>query len=253
MAKKKAVSKGKSKATKAPKETKVARSGGGSFRDRLRKQLSESSRNSTGRSDFWRPEVGTSTVRLVAFKTVGEKTTMVADLDKEKEGELFVEDTRHWNIDGNQGSNCACLGESCPMCALKDEVTTKGWDKIKPRKSFLVNAVLREGNDEGKDKLVIAQFPVTAMKQFLMYVVGDEEGTLEPIPHVLDPNKGRDFQVKRSGKGLETKYLVVPKQAVGKLGLDVEPHDLFKKKKRELPEEEVKALAEAFQELQGER
>lgn len=182
---------------------------GKSIYDRLRKESDTQKRGGRGGGEFWQPSKGRSTVRVFTFEVDGEE-------------ELFVEDVRHWQIEeGNIASNTACGGEDCPLCALKQEVDDKIWKKISPRRKYLFNAVVRDHPDGG-DKQVIMRLGVKAKTQ-LIDLLGDPD-----FEGALDPQKGRDFKITRSGEGLQTSYLVVPMTNKSPIGVDVKPVDLTK-------------------------
>jgi hypothetical protein len=202
---------------------------------RVAVQQQQMARRSGG--DFWNPPKGRSTIRIIPF------------LHGEEE-HVFAEDLRHWNLDpNNRSANVQCIGEDCPICTLVGEMTNEKRQKdLRRRRKILANAVVRKCPDhDDKDAQVLAQLPVTAYNEIAAYIGGDK---MQQCPNALDPKKGRDFKISRSGEGFKTKYTVVPLTAKSPVGIDVEPIDLIDRKEANMKsEEEIQTTADELEKL----
>lgn len=194
------------------------------FLDRMRKKQEAAKRSQAG--DFWKPADGRNVIRPFTFEHKGEK-------------ELFVTQTLHWALDGNlKGKeNVACSGDDCPICALKEELSDKDWQKIRPQTKYLMNCVVR-----GENKQVIAQLPKKCYTQILSYVTGEDPDVVD----CLDHKKGCDFKIARQGEGLETQYTVIPMGTASPIGVDVKPVDLYERLKKPPTDEQMEQYAEAI-------
>jgi len=114
---------------------------------------------------------------------------------------VFVEEVWHYGVQGDGKGRAPCAGPGCPICALQSKVTPDTWARIKPSRAFLFNAIVR--TDEG-DKLVIASVGKTVWSRLVQYITDSD------IKNALDLKKGRDFYITRTGKGLQTRYDVLP-------------------------------------------
>ena len=96
---------------------------------------------------------------------------------------LFVEDLRHWiEFDSEDKTNVPCVGDQCPICRLEDSVPKKVWEDIKPDRYMLVNAVHREGGEDGQDELKVVKLRITAYRKLAEYITKDlvDEDPLDP-------------------------------------------------------------------------
>lgn len=216
--------------TKKTEKTSVKTSAGNikDFLNRSRKELENARKAGSG--EFWKPLEGRSIIRIFPFEHKGETC-------------LFVKDTRHWAIDGNLKSNVACPGNGCPICELKGDIDETQYGKIRPQTKYLVNAVVRK-HDGATDKQVIAQLPKGAYTDLLAYAVGEDPD----VENALDPEEGYDFKVVRAGKGLETKYTVMPMPAASAIGMQVKAVDLYDKLKAPLAEDAMEKIADTIRE-----
>lgn len=205
------------------------------FINRQRKEL-ENAKRQGGGGDFWSAKVPRSVIRIFQFEHKGRM-------------ELFVQETRHWQIDGNPKSSVGCGGQSCPICALKDDVDKDFWGKIRPQSTFLVNAVVRGIGDGNTDKQVVASLKKTAYTQLMAYVTGEEELDDMGPGDCLDHRKGMDFRLSRSGQGFDTKYTVVPMPKATPIGVNVVPANLFDKVKAAPSDDELQKIADAIREM----
>lgn len=197
-------------------------------------QQQEMARRSGG--DFWNPPKGRSTIRIISFMHAEEE-------------HVFAEDLRHWNLDpNNRSANVQCLGEDCPICSMLGELPEKKQKDLRRRRKVLANAIVRKCPDhDDKDAQVLAQLPVTVYNEIASFIGGDK---MKQCPNALDPKKGRDFKVHRSGEGFNTKYTVVPLTAKSPVGIDVDPIDLIDRKEANMKsEEEIQVYADELEKL----
>ena len=235
MAKKKKVKKGPPR--KRPVAKGRAKAGGKKLDvyQRTAVESQEMARRSGG--DFWNPPSGNSTIRILPFKHGDDE-------------HAFVEDLRHWNLDpNNRGANVQCIGEDCPICTLVGELPEKKAGELRKRRKLLANAVVRRSPDhDDKDAQVLAQLPVSVYRELAAYIGGEK---MHLCPQCLDPKKGRDFKITRSGKGKTgTKYVTVPLQAKSPIGMDVDPIDLIDRKEANMKtEEEIQIITDELEKL----
>jgi hypothetical protein len=145
-------------------------------------------------------------------------------IDSSGEEQMAVEDVKHWNLERRQdGTNIRCTGDDeCPVCAMKDDLSKEIWDRVKPQRRFLVNAVVREEGKKGEDTQKILQLGVRCWDQIkaASFSIYDEGGDAFSL------DEGHDFKVERVGKDRNTKYFALPMLRPSPIGLDVEPADL---------------------------
>lgn len=177
-------------------------------------------------------------------------------------GQHFVKDAA-----GDLKAVHVCLkqtyGKDCPICdALDDAIATahragdeetkKLLAESKSSSRYLLNAY--EVKKGVLPEVVILELPPTVFEMINDLIdqkadeqeVEDDDGETEIVPGVdmLDPKKGFDVMITRTGKGLNTKYTVncvtsptrVPPELLEKL------HDLDAYVKQEHAETEMKAL-----------
>jgi len=200
MAKKK---KAKSKATK--KKATGRKSGGRSWRDTIKEDYAKKQERSRG--DYWNFPDGQSTIRLLPFTHEGDE-------------HVFVETFTHRIEEGDATRMLSCPQAECPICELAESLEEDAARGLRPRRRYLANVIVRGHPDE----LKIARIPVTVHDRMLDYLEGDES---EFCPGGLDPKKGHDFRISRTGKGLRTEYACIVVKRPCPVGLEVKPVDLF--------------------------
>jgi hypothetical protein len=138
-----------------------------------------------------------------------------------KDGKFWAELGVHWIKTEENGKPVAVVGcddhvhgKSCAICtaidraskAAVDDSTLKIVKEWKVKKSVLVNALIRSGDDKSDDP-VILELTETTFAQILG-MIGEYE---DDYGDILDPKTGIDFMIERIGSGLDTKYSVLPK------------------------------------------
>lgn len=221
--------KSKSKTKKTQSKTRNTKKS--DFLDRMKSQL-EGMKASGSQGRFWKPSEPRQMIRIFEF---------------ESDGEIFtcIEDKTHWRIDPRQsGSNVPCLGSNCAICDLKDSLPDKTWNRIKPSRKILVNAVVRK-LDGKKDQQVVAQLPATVAEKILEYAAqfAEEDGE-----NVFDYKHGRDFRITKTGEGLKTRYDVTPSGKTSDIGVSVTSVDLFTKLRKTPSSGEYERMAEMLEE-----
>lgn len=178
----------KAKAAKRSKESDSVPSSKSNFYDRMKKKKA-TLKSSAG---FLRMTTNKMRVRVLAFEHNGE-------LD------VYAERVSHVKPHPDLPNNIPCTGgDDCPICVLKAEVEEAGHDDVasdmRAAKRCLLNVI---DIDAGDNEVKIWEAPVTACDGIMAYVCDREE-----YPDVLDPDKGRDFIIEKSGTGFNTKYAV---------------------------------------------
>ncbi|MCH8476058.1 MAG: hypothetical protein LAT55_12625 [Opitutales bacterium] len=177
-----------------------------------------------------------NTSRTINLK---EGKTRVRILQASPEAKFWQELGGHWIKTEKNGKPIAVVGcrdevydEPCEICTAIDKATRAAEDddtlaiikEWKARRSVLMNALIRSGNDASEDPQVLEMTPTTFSTICSMI-----EEYMPDYGNVLDPNEGMDVVIERKGKGLATEYTVlpafkakpVPKEAMGKL-IDLE-------------------------------
>lgn len=182
----------------------------------IEKQLLE---NQKGGGDYWQPEVGRTKIRLIPFKSGTSN-------------KVFVKEETHFYKD-DDGKNVAvtCRGSDCPICDAVDDETIS--EKCKASVKFLCNAVIR-GKDGEPDQLMICRLPksvamgsdkVTGLAEFCSKEGRNRYNLGDP----MSLTKGRDFEIRRSGTGMKTRYEVVPAAKPTAVSFEGQPVDLTTK------------------------
>lgn len=157
-----------------------------------------------------------STGKIVKLKE-GKTTIRILQADPEKP---FWQDLGvHWIKAGQNEKPVAVVGchdvvheMPCPVCtaveqALKsavDDDSVKIIKEWKSRKSVLIAALIRSGSDASDEPQIVEITPTTFGNILSVLEEYASEG------NVLDPEDGIDFVIERSGKGLDTRYTVMP-------------------------------------------
>lgn len=224
MAKKKAAVKKKSPKKKAVKKKAVSKKAepfkggkkkGGSVYDRERQKRERTSSGSS--SKFWSfPKDWTEAViRVLAFinKATGEE-------------EITQYVATHWlpkELKMLEVRKVSCLYDrdgNCPLCDLEEDLSDPEWSKIKPARRKWVNAVIREGGEQGEDIFRVADLTLGGVKN-LMHVLLDGD-----LSDPLNIKRGHDVKMEKTGKGMETRYPCLPMHRRTAVGMKVVAYDL---------------------------
>ncbi|WP_062120205.1 hypothetical protein [Aureimonas sp. AU40] len=123
----------------------------------------------------------------------------------------------------------------CPICtavdraigAAIDDESKKFYEEWKVKKSVIINALVRTKGEESDDPQILELTPTTFDQVLAIVQSHAEEGI-----NLFDPNEGIDIVIEKSGRAMNTKYLVqpgagtskpVPTEAMKKLH-DLEAH-----------------------------
>lgn len=158
---------------------------------------------------------------LTSIKKVKEGKTKVRILPGVAGDGIFWQDLGvHWIKPEPNAKPVAVVGcydhtydKPCPVCtaidkALKsttDDDEVKAYKEWQARKEVLVNALIRSGSDASEDPVVLS-ITSTTFTAILSII----EEYADEFGDVLDLNTGMDFVIERTGKGLDTKYSVMP-------------------------------------------
>lgn len=184
--------------------------------------------SSTQRPEFWVPQDGVNRVRLLNYEHEGQE-------------HLVIRYDAHWYKTDEGSQRLLCLGgspfpgrEQCPLCAAFEEFPKDVWQGVfggesglKADVRYLMNVWVYALNKHKVGKL--ARSIIDGRKggyPGLPEVVKEwmDDGGTDP----LDPKRGRDVEIKRTGQKRDTVYRVslVRKPSVFKH--DVTPTDLFR-------------------------
>ncbi len=146
-----------------------------------------------GSGKYWQPKEGKNQVRILPPYS--------------EEGVWFFKLTLHYGFkDEDRNRAYPCLrewkNERCPACdaisALKKvDGGQKVAEKMRPRSKFYVNLIDRR---IGEDKVFIYGLSAKMLNVVLSYDDDEDYG------NVVDPKKGFDFIIDKSGSGLQTRY-----------------------------------------------
>lgn len=112
------------------------------------------------------------------------------------------------------GCNDHVLNEPCPICTLVEKAMRSAVDDesmqlykdMKVKKSVLVNALIRSGEDKSEEPVILE----LSQKTF-GNVISMIENYAEDYGNILDPKTGLDLTIERKGKSLsDTQYTVMP-------------------------------------------
>lgn len=134
---------------------------------------------------------------------------------KDNGEEFWAEGYVHYNLgpEGNKIATCLKTFDSkarCPICEYaeklknsKNKEEKKLADSLKARRRILI-AVLNRDSDEEEEPKVLP-IGVSILKGLLETICDPDYGD------ITDFSEGRDMTIKKSGKGLNTEYSVLPK------------------------------------------
>lgn len=177
-------------------------------------------------------------------------------IDGDGKTRLFVVQKRHWLSELK--TVVACLGDVCPICDFRDELSKDERQEVRVDTKFLVNLVVRQEDNirYNPPKAVIGSLPKTVVvgdnrRSTGMgdFIASDDDDVR--IPDALDPKKGHDFKIMKSGKGLQTRYQVVPVRNPTPImpgGVSPEAEDLTKFVK-EPDQEELETMVEQLRKV----
>jgi hypothetical protein len=186
--------------------------------DSLKKAKEKYSRN---QADTYRLKEGKTRLRILPYIAPGKKTG--------PGGEFHCDIGVHWIKTSLGGKPVAVVGASdvtygthnpindaidqaAQLAKQVDDEMVKLVSEWKARKSVLVNALIRTkgSSDASEDDVKIVELTPTTFgeisKTLLMYV---EEGGAEG-DEVLSLEKGVDMIIEKTGKGMDTRYSVMP-------------------------------------------
>lgn len=185
-------------------------------------------RKFSGGADFFKPAIGDNTIRPIPFEHTDEDGVTATHLE--------VPETVHWVSLESKNTKIRCAGprDDCPICNLEGQVSERTWKDIKVQTKYLLNVVVRKerNNDLDEDTMMIGQFAKSVLD-------GDsrEDNSKGLIDYIgilkdcLHPSKGRDFVIRKTGKGYKTKYLVTPVKKPRAVGVTTSPSDLIARMK----------------------
>lgn len=178
--------------------------------------------------NWWKPETGENTIRLIPFSTDLKISPDVGD------EHVFVLVATHWFAADRQIFTCP--GEGCPICDfIEDEQVQDA--SFKARRQYKANAIVR---DKGRGRQVIASLAPTIVEGFSGggrarrasvpgikdYLTGNLKKEITKIKNALHPRLGRDFLLTRIDRHI-TVYEVEPVDKSSPWGIKVEPVDLL--------------------------
>lgn len=162
-----------------------------------------------------------------------EGKTRIRVLQASAETKFWADLGVHWIKTEKGGKPAGVVGchdhvhnEPCPVCTMiekcirsaVDDESLQLYKEMKTKRSVLVNALIRSGEDKS-DEPVILELTPTTFGNILSMI----ETYADDYGNVLDPKTGMDFTIERKGKGLDTEYTVMPNpksEPVPKTALD---------------------------------
>ncbi len=224
-------------------------------KSRLDSKLSKSGGGT--RAKFWKPEDGENRIRIMTGWTAEGIFA----------GQFWREVGQHWNVAEDQKGPVLCpkntphLSGPCPICQFVEELKKDKGDvraqeasrDLRAKTAFLLNVVDRkDATYTAKD---VAEFKKSRPDGDVPFEVGDVKVQVYACPptvfnqvlstiqvngiDVTDPEKGHDVIIRKSGKGLKTRYetnIVIKSPAapevdslpdLGEVGFDMTEEDLL--------------------------
>lgn len=172
--------------------------------ERLKKLLDKLNNLNLGGGGWWRPPVGTSTIRVLPG---------VGSMDY-----FFVDVGQHYITEGGKPFYCPNItseGElPCPICQVNEELYAAGEKdaakKFRAGRAFFMNVIDRSHPDQG----VLKYGAGSTIFQAIASAVGDPD-----YGDISDPDTGYDIKIERTGEGREnTRYQVRPVKRSTPLG-----------------------------------
>lgn len=181
-------------------------------------------KSSSTSARWWRPTVGDNRVRVMPGW----------DAEGDFAGQFWREVAQHWGVSDDQRGPILCpnktpnLSGSCPVCDFVEQLKADKSDlraqeiakDIRAKTAFLLNVVdMDDPEYTAKD---IAEFKKNFPEKECTFDVGDPKVQVYAAPQTVfnqilsvmttndvdltDPKSGHDINIKRSGKGLLTRY-----------------------------------------------
>lgn len=160
--------------------------------DKLKKLLDKVNSLNIGGGGWWRPQVGTSTIRILPG---------VGTMDY-----FFCEVGQHYVTDGGKPFYCPAICSEgdlpCPICEVNEELFRAGEKeaagKFRAGRSFFMNIIDRADPGKGVQKFA----PGITIFQAIISLIQDPD-----YGDVSDVDSGYDIKIERVGEGREnTKY-----------------------------------------------
>lgn len=192
--------------------------------DELRKKLTETKERGNGGGDikYWKPKDGRNVIRILPALDRGNG--------------FYAEGKVRYNVGPkkrkarvplNQDEKCPIKDFVAQLYATKDEADKKLAKKMGVRTNYAFNVIDRsiEEGQEGYGEVLLYNANSSVFEGVLTILLDPDYGDF------LDPEKGRDIIITKTGKDLETTYSVNarPKEEpVGIEGWEEKLHDLQK-------------------------
>lgn len=154
----------------------------------------------TGKNEYWKPEDGKNVIRVLPAV----------------EGDEFYKEVHtHYHVGADEKSViCAKTEErDCPICKeleklKKGSKTDKELaDSMRSKKAYYLQIITPDEPDSPK----LYPAPQTVFKGILDIILDPDYGD------ITDVEEGREITIERTGKGLNTKYSILPKPKVSSL------------------------------------
>lgn len=153
-----------------------------------------------GKSEYWKPEDGKNVVRV---------------LPAVEGDEFYKEVYTHYNVGADEKSVICGKTEErdCPICKeieklKKGSKTDKELaDSMRCKKAYYIQVITPDDPDTPK----LYPAPQTVFKNILDIILDPDYGD------ITDIEEGREITIERTGKGLKTKYTVLPKPKISSL------------------------------------
>jgi len=154
----------------------------------------------TGKNEYWKPEDGKNVIRV---------------LPAVEGDEFYKEVYTHYHVGADEKSViCAKTEErDCPICKeleklKKGSKTDKELaDSMRSKKAYYLQIITPDEPDVPK----LYPAPQTVFKGLLDIILDPDYGD------ITDIEEGREITIERTGKGLSTKYSILPKPKVSSL------------------------------------
>ncbi|QKE56530.1 DNA binding protein [Bacillus phage YungSlug] len=192
--------------------------------DELRKKLTETKERGNGGGDikYWKPKDGRNVIRILPAADRGNG--------------FYAEGKVRYNVGPNKRKARVPLDqdEKCPikdfvsaLYATKDEADKKLAKKMGVRTNYAFNVIDRsvEEGQEGYGEVLLYNANASVFEGVLTILLDPDYGDF------LDPEKGRDIIITKTGKDLETKYTVNARPKEEPIGIEdweKNLHDLVK-------------------------
>lgn len=216
-----------------------------SFYKRLGQEVDQQGGKLREKQDFYKFVKGDNFLRFFKFAI------------EDGEERLWMFRAQHWKmrwVDENRSKQIPvpCRGTGCPICDLKQQLDGPAWNAIRPNKNWLVNAVIRRGQ-EGHDIQQVVALTISVVRDIRKALeMADKYGE-----DLLDLKKGSDFNIERTGssEGFDTgnpvRYNVNVSTRSSPIGINVTPLDVRRFVPQPLTNAEYETLIEDFMSRRG--